>query len=172
MVLHFTILYQFKVTTNDWEIDGPRVPEELLVIKNRSYTLVKKYFFLLWMSAIRICHPLEVMLPRSVRKSWLWVAGVVVGESHDDAWSLPCSSACICQFVAFRTQTKKAPWDTFRLTLSLLDSTQISCFTRPKTPKCVFLFSFLANNNSFCVHIYLKWNDPDPHGWQINHRWH
>lgn len=155
MVLHFTMLYQFKVTAKDLEIDGLRVPVELLVIKNRSYTLVQKYSFFLWASAIRICHPLEVMLPRSVRKSWQWVAGVVVAESHDEAWSLPCSSACICQLVACRTQVQRAPWDTFPLTLSLLDNIQISWFTRPKTQKCLFFPSSLANKVIF-EHIFIQ----------------
>lgn len=63
MVLHFTMLYQFRVTAKDSEIDGLRVPAELLLVKNRSYTLVRKYCFFSeclpseYVIHLRLCYP-------------------------------------------------------------------------------------------------------------------
>lgn len=78
MVLHFTMLYQFKGTAKDLEIGGLRVPVELLVIKTRSYTLVQNIVI-----SVSVCHQnmssawgyvtpvsAEVLAMSGCRKSW------------------------------------------------------------------------------------------------------
>lgn len=127
--------------------------------EKKAVTPSNKNIVFLWASAIRICHPLEVMLSRSLKKSWLWGAGVVVAQSHDEASSPPCSPSCFCQPVAFRTQAQKALWGSFCLTLSLLDNIQMLWFTRLTTKRNCVSFSYFREATWLYTYLLeVKWS--------------
>lgn len=84
------------------------------------------------------------MLSLSLKKSWLWGAGVVVAQSPDEASSPPCSPTCICQPAAFRTRAQKSLRGSFCLTLSLLDNIQMLWFTRLTTKRNRVSFSYCS----------------------------
>lgn len=71
----------------------------------------------------------------------------------------PCSSTCIRQLVAFRTQAQKALWGSFCLTLSLLDNIHMLWFTRLTTKRNRVSFSHFSEAAWLCTYLLeVKWS--------------
>lgn len=96
-----------------------------------SYTLTETWFSCKRLPSGYVIH---LRLRWSVAEEiWLWQTSLEVSEMHYEASSLPCSSSCICQSVAFTTWAQRGLQGSLCLTVSLLDNIQKLWLTRLKT---------------------------------------
>lgn len=165
--MHFTILPW--TYSKDLEIDRLQSLWDYWWQKI-AVTLLNKNIVLLWASAIRICHPLEVILSRSLKKSWLWGAGWWL---HEVLMRLPFCLVLLHVSVSLWPSELKPrnPSGTRSVWHCHYWTTYKCCGLQDWQQKEIVFLFLISERQRGCAHIYWKWDDPWKNGWPINQIW-